>query len=100
MADKFVLHNGVEVLEGWPESIKAAQEITTYLIGGKHYARVRYGDEKEDWGANKQPCHDCAVSKGQFHVAGCDVERCPACGRQVITCGCVYDDDEVDESRR
>jgi hypothetical protein len=94
MANKTVTHNGVEVIEGWPERIAEGQTVTTYLIGGKEYSRIRYGEESEDWGAGKQPCHDCAVVKGQFHVLGCDVERCPVCKGQVITCDCPYDADE------
>ena len=70
-------------------------EQTEYAIGGKQYARVRYGDEADNWGADQRPCHDCAVVKGQYHVPGCDVERCPRCGRQTITCDCAYDDHAV-----
>lgn len=98
MSEKYVKVNGVEVLEGWPERIQEAQEIPTYTIGGKEYSRIRYGDESEDWGASKRPCHDCAVIKGQYHVLGCDVERCPVCKGQVISCECPYGDEgDADE---
>jgi hypothetical protein len=57
--------------------------------------RLRYGSEVDDWGADKQPCHDCAVIKGEFHVPGCDVERCPVCGGQLwFGCECEWPDDE------
>ena len=93
MAEQFVEHNGVQVIDGWPRKIEEAQKTPSYTIDGREIPRVRYGEEPEDWGANKTPCHDCAVVKGQFHVPGCDVERCPVCGGQVITCDCPYEDD-------
>jgi len=34
-------------------------------------------------------CHDCNIKHGGFHHPGCDVERCPRCGGQLITCGCL-----------
>ena len=33
-------------------------------------------------------CPDCRVRPGGFHHPGCDREKCPRCGRQLISCGC------------
>lgn len=33
-------------------------------------------------------CHDCNVSLGQLHHPGCDMERCPLCKGQAISCYC------------
>lgn len=33
-------------------------------------------------------CHDCGCVEGAIHTFGCDCERCPFCGGQLIMCGC------------
>jgi hypothetical protein len=38
-------------------------------------------------------CGDCGVSRGGFHHLGCDTQRCPSCGGQMIMCGCRFDED-------
>ena len=91
---KFVEYRGSRMIEGWPERIQQAQQQTTYSIDGQEYPRVKYGDEEDDWGADRQSCHDCAVLKGEYHVPSCDVERCPACGGQVLSCDCDYEGDD------
>lgn len=35
-------------------------------------------------------CHECGCREGELHERGCDAERCPFCGNQLISCGCCY----------
>ena len=49
-------------------------------------------------------CGDCGVEPGGYHHLGCDLARCPRCARQLITCGCPFDElddgegfDDIDE---
>lgn len=42
-------------------------------------------------------CGDCGVLPGQSHHPGCDNEICPRCDGQLIACGCLDDEDELDD---
>lgn len=36
-------------------------------------------------------CGDCGCKEGSVHELGCDMEVCPFCGRQLVSCHCVYE---------
>lgn len=44
-------------------------------------------------------CHDCNVIHGRIHHYGCDVERCPMCGDQLISCDCLGESGEFAVSK-
>lgn len=60
--------------------------IGTVFCNGKEYKRIPYGSEAFDWGDER--CHDCGAKLGGYHHFNCDVEECPVCGNQLISCDC------------
>ena len=90
-------YNGLEMHTTRIRQLKEAQGQPFAKINGALHYRVRYGDEEDDWGAGRSElCHDCSAIKGQYHVPGCDVERCPLCGGQAIGCEDDYEYEEED----
>jgi hypothetical protein len=95
--------------EFWKKNIELSQQVTHYEVESEQYPRIPYGDEDlhphpmaprpvdlPSYAeiAQQHPCHDCSVVKGQLHVPGCDVERCPKCHWQAISCDCNDADEE------
>jgi hypothetical protein len=59
-------------------------------IDGQQRARIPFGSEELDFAHPpiELPCHDCNVMVGQFHHRNCDLEQCPACAGQLLSCEC------------
>ena len=62
-----------------------------FVINGQEFERVLYGKAADDMETPR--CDDCGVARGNLHEIGCDLEPCPRCGGQAITCDCFYEDD-------
>ena len=41
-------------------------------------------------------CHDCGVLEGEIHHYGCNMEKYPFCGNQLIVCQCIYEKLHID----
>ena len=71
--------------------------VDAFHRNGRRFHMVPFGDET-GWRTTSDRCGDCGVTRGGWHHPGCDLQRCPACGRQLMTCGCMFDEDEADAS--
>lgn len=71
------------------------------LINGKLYNPIKVGD-KGDWyeGQADAKCGDCGAEYGEQHLPNCDIERCPICGLQFLSCGCGEIHDIAENARQ
>ena len=74
-----------EFCEGDMREVASCIEVPIQLVDGI-YSPIPWGSESDDWGNGT--CGDCGVQPGGFHHHGCDIEECPRCHGQVLSCDC------------
>ena len=66
-------------------------------INGVLYPRIGFGETGDlseglvGPGDRKARCGDCGCRIGQLHHFGCDMEACPKCGGQMVSCRCPHE---------
>jgi hypothetical protein len=50
--------------------------------------RIIFGDEKYMLQDDFKTCGDCGAERGEYHWINCDMEECPVCKGQRLSCGC------------
>jgi len=90
------------------DEIESNRKIEVFVDSdGISYNRIRYGSEANDigeayllkynivdrtpievLGRNMTYCGACEAKQGEFHLSLCDMEICPKCLGQLLSCGC------------
>ena len=71
----------------------ASCSVTAFHRDGVHIPLNPYGHGRR---RSRESCGDCGVAHGGWHHPGCDLQRCPVCRGQLISCGCRFDEDGPD----
>lgn len=94
-SDKFTFFRGFEIpkdkLVDLEQEIKSAQNHPDFIDKNGNIAkRIRFGEESYtdtnlySW----DYCDDCGAAQGEYHLELCDLEECPFCHGQALSCDC------------
>jgi hypothetical protein len=105
-AREYEIFRGQEIrkedIEAYKAEIEKAQNYTRVINKDNQvYGRIKFGSENDhvfdidiayDMSNSElyswEYCDDCGAKNGEYHLFDCDLEICPVCGWQLITCKC------------
>ncbi len=99
ITNKITLFRGTEInsseIEDIKKEIEENSEFHHYLtMDNLIVNRIPFGQENkiletdsELW--KRKYCDDCGAIQGEYHLYLCDLEICPVCKRQLISCNCI-----------
>ncbi len=64
---------------------------------GRRVEMISHGQEPGWQSSTLATCGDCGVAHGGWHHPGCDLQRCPVCSGQLLSCGCRFDEDDFND---
>jgi len=90
------MHN--ESIENYKAEIAKYSKVDSFVTSsGKLIKRIAFGEENHSFHQNENEeymlydfefCDDCGAKQGEYHLPDCDLEVCPICYGQKLTCGC------------
>lgn len=91
--EEFIIFQGNTMHRSWPSALLAAQDVRVVWLNNQSYQRFRYGEEPmwrhSEYGDHPiRACGDCSCLPGQYHASYCDIEQCPRCEGQFLSCDC------------
>jgi hypothetical protein len=68
-------------------------ELTPVLFGSEvdPIQKAYYAD------GSPRRCDDCGALPANYHHPGCDIEECPRCSGQLLSCDCLIEEPETAE---
>lgn len=94
-AKDFYVYRGIEFskkeLEKFKKEIKTNSEYNYYYDENDNvFPRIKFGSEEDGaFSSNDKYCPDCIAKLGEYHMDLCDIEQCPKCGGQLLSCDCI-----------
>lgn len=90
-----IIYRGIKIYKQFPSELLGIQKFNAIMViidEEEHFLeRYKYGFAPNDKLTENYKCDDCNVFRGEYHLEHCDLEECPKCGGQFLTCNCSKD---------